>query len=156
MLKTLKDLFDKLAPLAPGASSQAQEHALQLATAVMLVEVMRSSTSVHPGERDAVLAALRDKFALDTDEADRLTELALQTAQQATDLFGFTSRINEHFDMPQKLRMIEHMWRVAYADGHIGDLERHVLWRVADLLHVPKGAYVHARIRARQEAGIAD
>jgi hypothetical protein len=28
-----------------------------------------------------------------------------------------------------------------------------VLWRVADLLHVPQGAYVHARMRAQQEAG---
>ena len=153
MLKTLKDLFDRLGPLASDANLQAQEHALQLATAVMLVEVMRSSTSVHPGERDAVLAALRDKFALDADEADRLTELALLTAQSATDLFGFTSRINEHFDMPQKLRMIEHMWRVAYADGTLSNHERHVLWRVADLLHIPQGAYVHAKIRAREAAG---
>ncbi len=155
MLKTLKDLFDKLGPL-PDADPLAQEHALQLATAVMLVEVMRSGSRVQAGERAAVLAALRDKFALDADEADRLAELALATARQSTDLFGFTSRINDHFDMPQKLRMIEHMWRVAYADGHLGDLERHVLWRVADLLHVPKGAYVHARIRARREAGLQD
>ena len=155
MLKTLKDLFDKLGPL-PDADPPAQEHALHLATAVMLVEVMRAGSGVRPGERAAVLAALRDKFALDPDEADRLTELALATAQQSSDLFGFTSRINDHFDMPQKLRMIEHMWRVAYADGHLGDLERHLLWRVADLLHVPQGAYVHARIRARREAGLDD
>ncbi|MCB2044141.1 MAG: TerB family tellurite resistance protein, partial [Rhodoferax sp.] len=70
-----------------------------------------------------------------------------------TDLFAYTSRINEHFDMPQKLRMIEHMWRVAYADGRLSDHERHVMWRVADLLHIPKGAYVHAKIRAREAAG---
>ena len=73
-------------------------------------------------------------------------------ARDATDLFSFTSRINERFDMPQKLRMVEHMWHVAYADGHLGDHERHVLWRVADLLHVPQGAYVHARLRAQQDA----
>ncbi len=156
MLKTLKDLFEKLGPLSSDSDPLVQERALQLATAVMLVEVMRSSPDVHAAERAAVLVALQDRFALDADEADRLTELALQTAQHATDLFGFTSRINDHFDMAQKLRMIEQMWRVAYADGHLGDLERHVMWRVADLLHIPQGAYVHARIRARKEAGIED
>ena len=57
--------------------------------------------------------------------------------------------------MPQKLRMIEHMWRVAYADGHLSAHERHVMWRIADLLHVPQGAYVHARMRAEQQAGAA-
>ena len=153
MLRTLKDLFDKLSPMAAGANPQAEEHALQLATAVMLVEVMRSDPGFRPGEREAVLAALRDKFTLNKDEADRLAELAETTARQATDLFAFTSRINDHFEMPQKLRMIEHMWRVAYADGRLSDHERHVMWRVADLLHVPKGAYVHAKMRARDEAG---
>ena len=153
MLKSLKDLFDSLVAPSPQADPQSAEHLLQLATAVMLVEVMRADTSFHAGERGAVLAALRDKFALSDDEAQRLAELAEATAQQATDLFGFTTRINDRFDMPQKLRMVEHMWRVALADGHLSDHERHVLWRIADLLHVPQGAYVHARMRAQQAAG---
>ena len=106
MLKTLKNLFDSLLPPPPGADPQAQEHALQLATAVMLVEVMRADTSFHPGEREAVLAALRDKFGLADDEAQRLTELAHTTANAATDLFTFTTRINERFEMPQKLKMM--------------------------------------------------
>ena len=147
MFQSIKDFFD--AVLSPSAHTDpgAAEHALQLATAVMLVEVMRADASFEASERDAVLAALRERFALSEDEAARLTELAVTTARDATDLFGFTSRINEHFDMPQKLRMVEHLWRVAYADGHLSDHERHVLWRIADLLHVPQGAYVNARLR---------
>ena len=155
MLKTLKDLFDSLLPPSPDAPAPAAEHTLQLATAVMLVEVMRADTSFHADERRLVLAALRDKFNLADDEAQRLAELAESTARQATDLFAFTSCINDRFDMPQKLRMVEHMWRVAYADGHLSEHERHVLWRIADLLHVPQGAYVHARMRAQQDSGVA-
>ena len=153
MLKTLRDLFDSLLLPPAGAAPQAAEHTLQLATAVVLVEVMRADTTFHPGEREAVQVALRDKFNLSDDEAQRLAELARITAHGASDLFSFTSRINDHFDMPQKLRMVEHMWRVAFADGHLSEHERHVLWRVADLLHVPQGAYVHARLRAQQAAG---
>ncbi len=152
VLKTLKDLFDHLLPPAPGADPASQEHALQLATAVMLVEVMRADATFHSGEREAVLAALRGKFSLADDEAERLAELAERTARDATDLFAFTTRINEHFEMPQKIAMIEHMWRVAYADGHLSAHERHVMWRIADLLHLPQGAYQHARLRAQQEA----
>ena len=152
MLKALQDLLDSLLQPAAGIDTPSAEHALQLATAVMLVEVMRADSSFHAGEREAVLAALRDKFALSADEAMRLSVLAETTAQQATDLFAFTSRINERFEMPQKLRMVEHMWRVAYADGILSEHERHVLWRIADLLHVPQGAYVHARLRAQQAA----
>jgi len=153
VLKSLKELFDSLRPPS-GGDAQGSEHALQLATAVMLVEVMRADATFHAGEREAVRAALRDKFALTDDEVARLAELAETTAHQATDLYSFTSRIDERFDMAQKIRMIEHMWRVAYADGHLSEHERHVLWRIADLLHVPQGAYVHARMRAQRDAGV--
>jgi uncharacterized tellurite resistance protein B-like protein len=156
MLKTLKDLFDSLLPPQAGAvaaSAAGDEHRLQLATAVLLVEVMRADTSFHAGEREAVQAALREKFALSADEADRLAELAVSTAREATDLFSFTSRLNDAFTMEQKLRMVELMWAVAHADGHLADHERHVMWRIADLLHVPQGAYHHARLRAQQAAG---
>lgn len=155
MLRTLKDLFDRLAPPATQTDPRDEEHLLQLATAVMLVEVMRADASLHDDEREAVLAALVDKFALAGDEALRLVELAHAAAKQATDLFAFTSRINERFEMAQKIRMIEHMWRVAYADGQLTAHERHVMWRIADLLHVPQGAYQHARLRAQEAAGIS-
>jgi uncharacterized tellurite resistance protein B-like protein len=153
MLKTLQNLLAALQPPSSADSAADDEHLLQLATAVMLVEVMRSDTTFHDDERLAVLAALRDKFQLSDDEAARLAELAETTAHAATDLYAFTSRINQRFDMPRKLRMIEHMWRVAYADGQLSAHERHVLWRIADLLHVPQGAYHHARLRAQQEGG---
>jgi uncharacterized tellurite resistance protein B-like protein len=152
MLRTLQNLLAALQPPPPGAAAADNEHLLQLATAVMLVEVMRSDATFHDDERLAVLAALRDKFQLTVDEAARLAELAETTAHAATDLYAFTSRINDRFDMPRKLKMIEHMWRVAYADSHLSAHERHVMWRIADLLHVPQGAYHHARLRAQQEA----
>ena len=153
MLRTLKDLLAALQPPTPGSDEAAAEHALRLATAVMLVEVMRADATFEPRERSAVLAALRDTFDLADDEAQRLAELAETTAHAATDLYAFTSRINERFAMPAKLRMIELMWRVAYADGHLSAHERHVMWRIADLLHIPQGAYHHARQRAAQAAG---
>ena len=155
MFQSIKDFFD--AALSPSASDDAgaAEHALQLATAVMLVEVMRADARFEPSERAAVLTALRERFALSQDEASGLTELAVSTAREATDLFAFTSRINAHFDTPQKVRMVEQLWRVAYADGHLGDHERHVVWRVADLLHVPQGAYVNARLRVQAEINAA-
>jgi len=150
MLRTLKDLFDALRPPPGGAAPADDEHALQLAAAVLLVEVLRADAEIGEGERRAVVAALKAKFALTDDEVGRLLELAEQAARDANDYFRFTSRINEGFDTARKVRMIELMWRVAYADGRLSAHEQHVMWRIADLLHVPHGAYVHAKMRARE------
>ncbi len=122
---------------------------MQLATAVLLVEVMRADADMHDSERGAVLAALQRKFSLADDEAARLLELAHSTQRQATDFHAFTSALNERLDHAQKVQVIEAMWQVAYADGHLAAHENHVLWRVADLLHVPHGAYINAKMRAK-------
>jgi uncharacterized tellurite resistance protein B-like protein len=153
MLKSLKDLFAHLVPPPPEADAESSERTLRLATAVMLVEVMRADARFAPAERQAVLQALRDRFQLSPDEAERLSDLAELAARDATDWFGFTSHINARFDMPAKLRMIEQMWAVAYADGQLSAHEQHVMWRIADLLHVPHGAYIRAKMRARDAAG---
>jgi uncharacterized tellurite resistance protein B-like protein len=79
-----------------------------------------------------------------------LIELAHTALRDATDWFEFTSHINAHFEMAAKVRMVETMWRVAYADGELGAHERHVMWRISDLLHVPHGAYINAKMRAKE------
>jgi uncharacterized tellurite resistance protein B-like protein len=114
---------------------------------------MRAEASFGTVERRAVIDALRAKFSLADDEIARLIELAEQAARDATDWFEFTSHINAHFDMSAKVRMVEYMWRVAYADDHLSEHERHTMWRLSDLLHVPHGAYINAKMRAKEAAG---
>lgn len=152
MLRVLKDLFDSLAP-APSAAAGGGEHALHLAAAVLLVEVMRADPDTSDAERRAVMAALRRKFALAEDELARLVELADATARTSNDFFAFTSTINDRFSHEQKVMMIEYMWQVAYADGDIAANENHLISKVAGLLHVTHGEYIAAKLHAKQAAG---
>ena len=153
MLRNLKDLFDTLTTsLTAPAGAQApaeQEHTLQLATAVLLVEVMRAEPTLQDIERDAVLTALRRKFALSEDELQRLLELAHETARTAYDYQRFTALMNERFTQAQKIRVVEAMWEVAFADHHLDAHEHHVISKVAGLLHVTHGEYIAAKLHAQ-------
>ena len=151
MLQTLKDLFNSVTA-APGASTTRNEHSLQLATAVLLVEVMRADPELEAKERLAVVSALRQKFPLADDELDRLVELAEQTARTASDFHQFTSVINDAFTQAQKIRIVEYMWQVAYSDGHLDAHENHLISKVAGLLHVTHGEYIAAKLRAKETA----
>jgi uncharacterized tellurite resistance protein B-like protein len=153
MLRALKDLFDSLSSGGSSASPAEEEHKLQLATAVLLVEVMRADPEITDAEREAVLAGLRRKFTLAPDELDRLMELAEAKARTANDFFGFTSTLNDNFTHPQKVRMVEFMWQVAYADGAIEAAENHVISKIAGLLHVTHGEYIAAKLHAQQASG---
>lgn len=153
MLRNLKDLFDTLtASLTAPAGAQAPadlEHTLQLSTAVLLVEVMRAEPSLQDSERDAGLAALRRKFALSDDELQRLLDLAHETARTAYDYQRFTALMNERFTQEQKIRVVEAMWEVAFADHHLDAHEHHVISKVAGLLHVTHGEYIAAKLHAQ-------
>lgn len=150
MLKTLKDLFDSFTQPASGPHDPA--HAVQLAAAVLLVEVMRADASSSPAEQQALLAALQRKFRLAPDEQARLVELATTTAHAAYDYQRFTGTLNDHFTHEQKIHLVEAMWQVAYADAHVDANENHTISKVAGLLHVTHGEYIAAKLRAKEAA----
>lgn len=152
MLRTLKDLFDAVLAPPEGGPEADQSHFLRLATAVLLVEVMRADPALGVAERRAVVEALRRKFALAGEDVTQLVALAEDTARTANDFHRFTSAINEACSQEQKVGIVENMWRVAFADGDLDAHEHHVISKVAGLLHVTHGEYIAAKLRARQQA----
>ena len=156
MLRTLQSLFAPL--LRPDAASHAppDAHTLQLATAVLLVEVMRADRQFPVSERQHVLDTLARLFPMSQDEHDTLLAHAEGVANDATDFHQFTSAINAHWDEAARLRMVEAMWAVAFADGHLDAHERHVMWRLADLLHIKHPQSMAAKLRAQAAAGLGD
>jgi uncharacterized tellurite resistance protein B-like protein len=147
VLKSIRDFFESSVAPERGEPSR---HALELATAALLIEVVRADAGITNDERAEVERAVRDQFQLSAEEAGTLTRLAEEEVAQANDLFQFTSLINRTFSQEQRVRVIELMWRAALADAHISAHEQHVLRRIAGLLHVPDGDYVAAKARAQQ------
>ena len=152
MLQTLKDLFDSFTQPTPSQSPAARAHTVQLAAAVLLVEVVRFDAAMDDAERTTVVTALRSKFALSDDELARLLELAVTTSQTAYDYQRFTSQLNEHFTQDEKIQLVEAMWQVAYADARPDENEMHTISKVAGLLHVTHGEYIAAKMRAKEAA----
>jgi len=152
MFRTLKQLFDSFAGPSVDATPQGRDHALKLAAAVLLVEVMRADPDIAASERMAVLAALRERFSLTEDELARLVELAESEAKGLYDYHRFTSSLNDHFSQPQKVALVEAMWQVAYADARLDAHENHLISKIAGLLHVTHGEYIGAKLRAKEAA----
>jgi uncharacterized tellurite resistance protein B-like protein len=149
MIDGIRDFFTQMiAPAAsqPGAVSQ---HALHVATAALLLEMMRMDSSVTAAEMATVAQALQTRFGLAAQEVDTLMSLAAEEAKQATDYFQFTSLINKHFSREQKIEVVENLWQVAFADGHLDAHEQHFMRKIADLLYIAHADYVAAKQRAR-------
>lgn len=152
MLRIFTDLFDSLKPSATPAGTPQREHTLQLATAVLMLEVVRADGQVSDAEQQAVMDALRAKFTLTEPELKELFELAHDKSEQTHDLYSFTARLNELLDERERIHVFELLWNVAYADGHADAHEAHLLRRLADLLHLRHADAIGAKLRAGRAA----
>ena len=136
---------------APAAPQEAVP--LELATAVLLVEAMRADQGMQAEERAALMRILEGRFALDAADMQELLAAAEERSRQSNDYFSFTSVLNDRLGHPQKIEVIELMWRIAYVDGSADAGESHVISKVAGLLHVTHGEYIAAKMHAKEAAG---
>ena len=66
MLRNIKQFFDQHIRPAGTSPAAGAQHALQVATAALLIEVMRSDRELKEAERHAVTAAIQARFELTT------------------------------------------------------------------------------------------
>ncbi len=124
------------------------EHALRVATAVLLVEVTRADFIVQPAEKARLRELLERQFGLSTAELDALMEEAEADADRLVSLQHITRLLNEHYDHSMKLRVVEMMWQLVYADGEKDHYEEHLIRQVADLLYISHSEFIQARHKA--------
>jgi uncharacterized tellurite resistance protein B-like protein len=146
MLASLRDLVGrKLDDVAPGERNDA----VRVATAALLIEVMRADASVAGEEAAALYAELGQHFKLRMDESQALIAAAEREADAAISLHGFTKLLNDALTQPEKLDVLELMWRVALADKHLDKYEEHLVRKVADLLYVSHADFVRTKLRVQ-------
>jgi uncharacterized tellurite resistance protein B-like protein len=108
----------------------------RLAAAALLVHAAAIDGDISALERDKLHAVIKRQFGLDEATTDELVAEATAAEQEAIDLYHFTSLINRSLDEDGRRRMVEMMWEIVYADGHISDFESNLIWRAADLLGI--------------------
>lgn len=149
MLKNLAKLLSRPQEVSSPAFEQ---HGLESAVATLLYEMTRMDSEVKAADLDAARAALSDLFGLDRQRADALLDEAAHRVGRLTSYFAQVSVINRRFEMDQRILFVEHMWRVAYADGGLDPYEDHLVRKVSNLLYVPHVQCMLARQRARGAA----
>lgn len=146
MIRRLQQFFNERIQSRVNMDQQGGgEQALRLATAALLIEVTRADYQVQQSERKAVVGAVRDLFGLSRQETDELIALAEEEVDGSVSLYQFTQLVDREFSQQQKARVIEMMWRVAFADLDKDHNEEYLVRKVADLLHVPHSTFIRTR-----------
>jgi uncharacterized tellurite resistance protein B-like protein len=108
----------------------------RLAAAALLIHAAAIDGNISDIERAKLHTVIKRRFDLDEATTDELVAEATEAEHDAIDLYHFTSLINRSLDEDGRRRVVEMMWEIAYADGHVGEFENNLIWRAADLLGI--------------------
>lgn len=127
--------------IADIVSPDAQERAFdetdyRLAATALLVHVVSLDGEPSAIEKRKLHGLIESRFKLDPGTADRLIASAMRIEGEAVDLYRFTSVIMRSVNEEGRIKIVEMMWELVFADGQVSEFEDNVVWRAADLLGV--------------------
>lgn len=146
MLKSIKSLF-----ATPARATPPQRMRLEHSVAALVYEITRMDFDVHPEEVPAAHAALVDLLGVAQPEAHALLAWASEPAHRLTSYHDAVSEINRGLTAEERVRLVEHLWRIAHTDDDLHVYEDHLVRKLADLLYVPHIQSMLARQRVRGE-----
>jgi uncharacterized tellurite resistance protein B-like protein len=137
-----------------GGQAEGPWDQLELALTALLVEAAYSDDDFDNSERAVITRLIESRFKLPASEAQALLAAAEKTASESAELFHFTRIINERLSFEERVRLIEMLWEVAYADRVLDEYEDSLLRRVGGLIYVPDKDRGLARQRVLKRLGL--
>lgn len=153
MLRSFSKFFDDFLVPVPADTADQHERRLRLATAALMMEMVRADYAEHPDEHAHALTLLQQEFRLSQQEAVRLADLGRDEAHAAVSLFEFTATLDKSLSVEDKVRILEMLWGIAYADGALDKYEEHLLRKLTDLLHLSHRQLIQAKHRVLEKIG---
>jgi uncharacterized tellurite resistance protein B-like protein len=143
--------------VAPHPTPDFDEAGYRLAATALLIHVISIDGEPSEREKRKLHSLIEIYFGLDPGSADKLIASATLVEGEAVDLYHFTSVIMREVNEAGRLKIVEMMWELVYADGAVSEFEDNVVWRAADLLAVSSRDRIELkhRVAARRPAAAA-
>ena len=117
----------------------------------LLLETRMADEVLEESELSALKETLIKDFNISEEEITEIIEISKQNVDDSTSLYEFTRDINDNFDSNERIKLIESMWKIAYADGNIDKYEEHIIRKVSSLIYVAHSDFIQAKLNAKEK-----
>ncbi len=150
MFKAIKQLWSS-SPRPPQSSLLGNlSSELQMATTVLLLEIIRADLRVMDSERMMVERVVGGAFRLFSEEAKKLLKKAEGVHDRKT-VERFCRLIDTGFSLEQKRYLIVLLWSIALSDERLERNEDYLVRKIARLLSLNHIDVVDAKLKAEIE-----
>ena len=120
--------------------------AVAIAACALLLEIAHAEDVFAPEERERIVRAVREDLGVPAADVAEVVRLAEEERRESVDLYQFTKLVGEKFSRVERLRLVEVIWGVVYADGELSAVENQLARRIAELL-----GFQHPEVQAVRE-----
>ena len=143
----LKKIILKSSPADTGTTEKEGLDRVQIASCVILLEVAKSDYEFSSMEKLTVETILKKEFQIPDETIEELMEIAKRSREESTDLWEFTTLINENYSREERIKIIEAAWKVIYADKKLDKYEDHLIHVLARLLRLRHNELIDAKLK---------
>jgi uncharacterized tellurite resistance protein B-like protein len=147
MKDLLHRLLGRVKPNGPAGPKEPDLRDIQTATCALFLEMARTDGEFSETEQDRVLSILKNDYDLSEEDAVALIEETRLELEQSIDLWQFTKRINQSYSNEEKMRVIEMLWQIVYADGTLDKHEHYLVRKLSTLLRLSHEELIEAKQR---------
>ncbi|MCH7681513.1 TerB family tellurite resistance protein [candidate division KSB1 bacterium] len=147
MLDFINKVFGAVNQSDSTDSKRVQNHDIRIATCALFLEMAQIDGEFSEKERQSILGILKQEYDLSDEVAVELTEAADKERQDSIDLWQFTNQINENYSEDEKIRVVEFLWKLVYADGKLDQHEDYLIHKLATLLGVRHDQLIDAKVK---------
>ena len=145
------NFFKKIFQKDASEDLEIDEHGSIKACIALMLETSMADDLLDESEIKTLKTTLINDFKLEETEIDELIEISKKNVDDSTSLYDFTRDINDNFESEERIKLIESMWKIAYADGNIDKFEEHIIRKVSNLIYVSHSDFIKAKISAKEK-----
>jgi len=150
MIELLKKFFSKDNISPRHEPSRGTSHDVRVATCALLLEMAHIDGEFNDSEKEQIIQTLKEDYGLSEEAAAELLKAAKEELKGSIDLWQFTNLVNQNYSLEEKIRIIEMVWMLAYADGTLDKHEDYLLHKMANLLRLTHKQLIEAKLKVLQ------
>jgi uncharacterized tellurite resistance protein B-like protein len=149
LVQTIRAFFDERASAAPVADDEAiTEGRLQLATAVLFLQMIAADHASRYDEHEALLAILCRVLRIDNERAAVVVRVAEEHVKKP--LKKLLAVLRERCTHAQRKKVVESLWQLAFADAELAGQEEYFVRKVSESLGLSNADLIETKIVARE------
>ena len=102
----------------------------------LLIECAKEDGDFSEEEILKIKNLLNTKLDIKKENIDSIFDSALEISQESVEIYSLTKDIRDNFSHDEILKILEYMWVVMLADGHVDDFEAAMMRKIIGLFHL--------------------